>query len=119
MRVEEARLSYSSDVIAVDAVIGVLGLVFIVVAALLLGGFSFFTPWLIACPLMMFVAGLLRSRSEGAVWLKCLVICFAPLVFCALFAKPLSSIGIAAPLLVVPCASGVWLRRRRFLVSPG
>lgn len=120
MRVEETELSYSFDVILVDALIGMLALASIVVTALLLGGFSFFAPWLIACPLMMLVAGLLRSRSEGAIWLKCLVICLAPLVSSALFAKPLDiAIGIAAPLLILPCASGVWLRRRRLSVNPG
>jgi hypothetical protein len=114
MRIEQTELSYSLDIIMVDALIGILALACIVFTALLLGGFSFFAPWLIACPLMMLVAGLLRSRSDGVIWLKCFVICLAPLIFSTLFAKPRSlAIGIAVPLLIQPCAGGVWLRRRK------
>jgi hypothetical protein len=112
MRVEETAVSYSSDIILVDALIGILALPLIAVAALLLGGFSFFTPWLIVSPFMMLVAGLLRSRSEGVIWLKCLVICAAPLVFSVFISKSFVVIGITAPLLLLPCAGGVWLRRR-------
>jgi hypothetical protein len=70
IRVEETELNYSLDVILIDALIGMLALASIAGIALLLGGFSFFTPWPIAYPLMMFTAGLLRSRSEGSIWLK-------------------------------------------------
>ena len=114
MRIEQTELSYSLDIIMVDALIGILALACIVFTALLLGGFSFFAPWLIACPITMLVAGLLRSRSDGVIWLKCLVICLAPLIFSALFAKPRNlAIGIVTPLLILPCAGGLWLRRRR------
>jgi hypothetical protein len=68
---------------------------------------------------MMFVAGLLRSRSKGAIWLKCVVICLAPLGVSALTAKPLDAgIAIAAPLLILPCAGGLWFRRRGRPVNP-
>jgi hypothetical protein len=103
----------------VDALIGMLASASIAGIALLLGGFSFFTPWLIACPVMMFIAGLLRSRSKGAIWLKCVVICLAPLVVFALTAQPLDAgIAIAAPLLILPCAGGLWFRRRGGPVIP-
>jgi hypothetical protein len=113
MRVKETEASFSLDVVMLDALIGILALASIIVIALLLGGFSFFTPWLIICPPIIFVAGFVRSRSEGSIWLKCLFICLVPLAFTALLAKPSGeAIGIAAPLLTLPCASGIWLRRR-------
>jgi hypothetical protein len=116
---EETELNYSLDVILIDALIGMLALALIAGIALFLGGFSFFTPWLIACPVIMFIAGLLRSRSKGAIWLKCVVICLAPLVVSALTAKPLDAgIAIAAALLILPCIGGLWFRRRGSPVNP-
>jgi len=79
MQVEEAELSYSLEVILVDFLTGVVAIATVVPTALLVRGFSFFTPWLIAGPLVMLTAGLLRSRSEGIIWIKCVVICVAPL----------------------------------------
>jgi hypothetical protein len=49
----------------VDGLFGMLALACIVFAALLLGGFSFFTPWLIACPITTLVAGLLRYKQKA------------------------------------------------------
>lgn len=111
-------MNYSLDVILIDASIGMLALALIAGIALLLGGFSFFTSWLIACPLMMLMAGLLRSRSQGAIWLKCVVICLVPLAFSVLLGRPLdAAIEVAALLLILPCAGRLWFRRR-YSVTP-
>jgi len=117
MRVEETEAGYSLDEFLPDVMVGALAVVFIVVTALLLGGFSFFAPWLIVSPLAMLMAGLLRARSVGNIWLKCLAICLVAITLAALFVRPLAGIGIVAPLLIMPCATGIWLRRRERSVS--
>lgn len=113
-------INYSSDELFLDALTGVpaMGLVFIM--ALFLGGFSFFTPWLIVTPPILFIAGLFRARSEGNPLLKGLVMSLPSLIIVALLGSPrITMLGIGAPLLFLPCALGVWVRRRTHRLSPG
>ena len=49
--------NYPLDVILSDLLIGVPAMSLIIVAAISLGGFSFFTPWMIVTPPILFIAG--------------------------------------------------------------
>ena len=112
-------ISYSSDDALFDGLTGVPAVCLIFVTALFLGGFSFFTPWLIVTPPILLVAGLVRARSEGNPLLKGLVISLPSLILVALLGRPLASmVGVSAFLLIPPCAIGIWIRRRRRQLSP-
>lgn len=112
-------ISYSADEALLDSLTGVPAVGLILVTALLLGGFSFFTPWLIVTPLTLLFAGLIRARSDGNPLLKALVISLPSLILVMLLGRPIASmLGISALLLLPPCAIGIWIRRRRYQVSP-
>jgi hypothetical protein len=107
-------INYSSDDALFDALTGVPAVGLIFVTALFLGGFSFFTPWMIVTPPILLIAGLVRARSEGNALLKGLMISLPSLILVALLGRPLATmLGISALLLIPPCAIGVWIRRRR------
>jgi hypothetical protein len=103
---------YLNDVLMADALIGVLASGCVIVVALPLGGFSFFEPWMIATPVMFLTAGVVRARSEGNIWLKSAVISLGSLVFAAIFGN-VPTLCIAMPFLILPCACGIWIRRKR------
>ena len=96
-----------------DALIGVLASGCVIVLALLLGGFSFFEPWMVFGPVVLFCAGFFRARSEGNIWLKSVAISLASLLLAAFFGNAII-VGIALPFLIPPCACGIWIRRRSY-----
>jgi len=108
-------INYSSDEMLVDALTGIPAVGLIIVTALTLGGFSFFTPWMIVTPPILLAAGLARARSNGSnPLLKGLVISLPSLVIVALLGSPrVTMLGVSAFFLIPPCALGVWIRRRR------
>jgi len=112
-------INYSSDELLFDALTGVpaVGLIFVI--ALFLGGFSFFTPWMIVTPPILLIAGLLRARSDGNPLLKGLVMSFPSLIIVALLGHPVvRMLGLSALFLIPPCALGVWIRRHTHQLSP-
>jgi hypothetical protein len=111
--------NYSSDELLFDALTGVPAVGLISVMALSLGGFSFFTPWMIVTPPILFIAGLVRARSEGNPLLKGLMMSLPSLIIVALVGSPrVTMLGLSAPFLILPCAIGVWIRRRTHQLSP-
>ena len=112
-------ISYSADDALFDSLTGVPAVGLIFLTALLLGGFNFLTPWLIVTPPILLIAGLVRARSEGNPLLKGLVISLPSLIVVALLGRPLATmLGVGALLLIPPCAIGIWIRRRRYQLSP-
>jgi hypothetical protein len=112
-------ISYSSDEVLSDALAGVPAVGLILVTALFLGGFSFFTPWMIVTPPIFFAAGLVRARSESNPLLKGLVISLPLLGVAALLGNPrVAMVGFSAIFSIPPCAIGVWIRRRKHWLSP-
>jgi hypothetical protein len=104
-------MNYSPDVVLIDALTGLPAMGLIILTALFLGGFSFFAPWMIVSPLIMFIAGLVRARSDGNAWLKGFVISLPLLAIIVLLGNVVAV--FFAPFLILPSASGVWIRRRR------
>ena len=74
---------YSLGELLCDAAVGVIALVAIIALSLILGGFSFFEPWLIVGLPVMFAAGVLRGNSRGNIWVKVLFLNVGNLVFVA------------------------------------
>ena len=112
-------MSYPSDEVLIDTLIGLPAVGVICVTALLLGGFSFFAPWIIVTPPILLIAGLVRARSEGNPLLKGLVISLPSLIVVALLGSPrITMLGVSIFFLIPPCAMGVWIRRRRHQLSP-
>jgi hypothetical protein len=105
-------MNYPSHVLLIDALTSVPAMVLIIVAALFLGGFSFFAPWMVVTPPILLLAGLVRARTEGNTLLKGVVISLPSLIAGVVFGN-YAMVGVSAPFLVLPCASGVWIRRRR------
>jgi len=99
-----------------DLLTGFAALALVFVVALRLGGFSFFLPWLIVIPPVLFLAGFLRGSSVGSAWAKAMTISF-PLLLIAVSvqgATPLlAATGkiIALLITVIPTVGGVLLRR--------
>ena len=112
MQANTTAADYLSDVAIADALVGELASGCVIVIALLLGGFSFFQPWMISAPAVLLTTGLLRARSEGNIWLKSVVISLASLLFATFFGN-IPMVGSAMPFLILPCACGIWIRRRR------
>jgi len=113
----EQVINYPSDEVLIDAVTGVSAFGLIFVLALFLGGFSFFSPWMIVTPPILFIAGLVRARSKANVLLKGLVISLPSLVIAALLGN-YSGVGVSAPFVILPCLLGIWIRRRRRQLGP-
>ena len=106
-----------------DVAAGAITLIAIIPAALLLGGFSFFAPWLIVTPLLMFAVGMLRGNSAGNIWLKGVSINVSYLL---LLGKMLSGRSASATVLgcllgaliaVLPAIAGISFRRHCLLRS--
>jgi hypothetical protein len=112
-------INYSSDEALIDALTGVPAVGLIFATALFLGGFSFFTPWMIVTPPILLIAGLVRARGEGNPLLKGMMISLPSLIIVALLGSPrVAMLGLSALFLIPPCAIGVWIRRRRHQLSP-
>ena len=82
-------------------------------SALALGGFMFFTPWLIVAPPIMFAVGALRGSGEGKVWIKSLSITSGTLLlFIGLSHTNALTVTDGFLISVIPVAGGIWFRRR-------
>lgn len=69
-RIRAMTESDVSRVTSIDLGCSLAVAVIVVVVCLRLGGFSFFAPWLIALPIVMFVAGLIRGGTPGRIIVK-------------------------------------------------
>ena len=96
-----------------DAAVGAVAMIAIVGFALTLGGFMFFTPWLIVAPPIMFAAGALRGSGARNIWIKSLSITSGALLLFVGFSdtNPLT-VATAFFVAVIPTAGGIWFRRR-------
>jgi hypothetical protein len=104
---------FSLGEFALDAAVGAVAMIAIAGFALALGGFMFFTPWLIVAPLIMFAAGALRGSGEGKVWIKSLSITSgALLLFIGFSHTNALTVTDGFLIAVVPTAGGIWFRRR-------
>ncbi len=107
-----AKESYFLGVCLVDISVGALALIAIISLALLMGGFSFFTPWLIATPILMFAAGVVRGSSPGNIYVKGFWMSIASSLFLAICCDVYTFfLGILA--VALPAIGGIALRRYR------
>ena len=90
------KRSYGVGTLVADFGLGFAALVIVGFTALLLGGFSFLTPWLLVTPPLFFATGFLRGTSDGIVWGKAI----------ALSAPSLLLLGVASS----PSAFWRWFR---------
>lgn len=83
-----------------------------VIVCLRLGGFSFFAPWLIIIPVMMFATGLIRGGSPGRIIVRgaALSTFLLMLLLLAAVRSPLSFL-VGIPVIVVPAVAGIATRR--------
>jgi hypothetical protein len=98
---------YGFGTFAADFGVGFAALVVVVYSAMLLGGFSFLTPWLLVTPPLFLVVGFLRGASRGTVWGKGISMSAASLL---LFAAGILPVWLLA---LISSAAGLALRRYR------
>ncbi|MGB9030505.1 MAG: hypothetical protein WCC27_10330 [Acidobacteriaceae bacterium] len=96
-----------------DIGLGFAAVFLIVGSALALGGFSFIQPWLIMIPIVMFAAGVLRSRSPGNVPAKILSIRLFMLLLVFVIGRDPTTIVLGVLITLVPAAAGISTRRFR------
>ena len=108
----------TAPAIVTDLAWGFAGTVTVVAVCLLLGGFSFFAPWLILVPAVMFAAGLIRGRSAGRIAAKGIALS-AFLLMLLILATLHSALSLLAgiPIIVAPAIAGVAARRWRIKVK--
>lgn len=118
-RATTEREPYFFGAFLLDVAAGIVASIAVIPTAVYLGGFSFFTPWLIVTPLLLFSAGVLRGGSTGSVWLKAISISTG----CLLLLVPLHhgttalTLVLGALITVLPALSGISFRRYRLLRS--
>jgi hypothetical protein len=101
-----------------DIATGVVSAIAIVVAALALGGFSFFAPWIIVTPVAMFIAGFLRGLSFGNVSAKAVAMNLPVLLPMLISLRGTTLLNTSATILatvsatVLCSAAGIQFRRR-------
>ena len=115
---ESFREGYSLGEFLSDAAVGAGALIAIIILALVLGGFSFFTPWLIVSPPLLFAAGMMRGSDRGNIWIKGLSISVASLLLLGFCANALT-FALGMVIAVLPAVGGVWFRRLRLARSEG
>ncbi len=108
-----ALRSYPWEAALLDTVSGSLSVVSIIMIALLCGGWFLVAPWGFAAAITMFAVGFLRSRSQGAIWLKASMLCLPLLVYCLSGRSVRIAACAMAALTVFPCAAGLWAGRHR------
>jgi len=100
-----------------DIGMGVASVFAIIVAALALGGFSFFAPWIIVSPVAMFTAGFLRGPSFGNALPKAVAINLPILLLLLVSFRGTTVLNTAAAMLgvassaVLCTVAGIWFRR--------
>jgi hypothetical protein len=96
----------------------------IIVAALALGGFSFFAPWIIVSPVAMFTAGFLRGPTFGNALPKAVAMNLSILLLLLACFRSTTVLITAATILGIASASvlctvaGIYFRRRERDSSP-
>ncbi len=101
-----------------DVAAGAVSTIAIIVAALALGGFSFFAPWIIVTPVAMFMAGFLRGLSFGHVAAKAVAINLPVLLPVLTSLRGATLLDTSATILATVCATvlcsaaGIQFRRR-------
>ncbi len=111
---------YVWGTLILDVGIGMAALFPILIAALTLGGFSFFWPWLILTPLVMWMVGWWRGLSFGNLWIKAVALNAPALMFLFVAAQSgtkrpdfWGAALIVSAVTVFPTAGGIKIRRRR------
>src|SRR5271157_4175564 len=104
---------YSLGGFLFDAAVGAVAFIAIAASALALGGFSFFTPWLIVAPPIMFAAGMIRGSSQGNTLLKSLSITLGTLLLSICFTNTdVYTVALGMLIVIIPTALGILVRRR-------
>lgn len=104
---------YSFGGFVIDAAVGAAAMIAIAGLALALGGFMFFTPWLIVAPPVMFAAGTVRGSGPGKIWIKSMSITLGTLLLFTGCSHTNVLTAVEGFLIaVVPAAGGIWFRRR-------
>lgn len=110
----ETNTTYSWTPLVADAGLGLVAVVVIIPFSLFLGGFSFFLPWMIVIPVMLFAAGYMRGASSGSAWLKAIALSAATFLVSIALGRPKATIGILTlAFTILPAIAGTLLRRRR------
>jgi hypothetical protein len=104
--------------VLIDIATGVVSAVAILVAALALGGFSFFAPWMIVTPVAMFTAGFVRGRSFGTAFAKAIALNIPLLLLMLASLRSTTVLNTSATILTTALATvlcsmgGICVRRR-------
>ena len=88
-----------------DVATGAVSVIVIAMAALAIGGFSFFAPWLIVTPVAMFMAGFLRATSFGKIWPKAVAINLPILLLLLVSFRGTTVLNTAATILATESAA--------------
>ena len=95
----------------VDAVLGAVTVVLLVLLVPFFGGFNFFLPWLVAAAALFFLVGFIRGKGDGSIGLKTASLSLGPILFLSLASDVLTA--VAGTILILAFAS-TGLRVRRF-----
>jgi hypothetical protein len=106
----EPLTKYNWTTMVVDVAIGIVTFILVIPVALYLGGFSFFTPWVIALIPLFFLCGFLRGASPERIWAKACAISAG--ASCPWLVKGWLSALLFVALTFGPIAAGVFARRR-------
>ena len=116
--IERERYPWAS--LFADLLAGFAAVIVIVVGSLALGGFSFWLPWLVLSPVVLFLTGFVRASSFGNSWAKALVIDIPVFMLMVASLRATTPLGSAATILiailiaVLLTAGGVAFRRRSY-----
>src|SRR5262245_45283669 len=104
---------YSLPGFLADAGVGLAAWLLVVPLAFVLGGFSFFLPWLIVSAALLFAAGLLRASTVGNVWLKGIALNTLPVSWAIWSHSGLLAFVIGTAVPVLASVAGIAVRRSR------
>jgi hypothetical protein len=104
--------------IALDLCTGIVATILVVVVALTLGGFSFFTPWLIVTPIATFLAGLVRGKNQGQILLRAIAIGAFLLLLLLVCGHGPITLSAGTLIIVAPAVGGIATRRWRIKSRP-
>ena len=101
-----------SHATGIDVAWGLAVAILVVFVCLLLGGFSFFAPWLIVTPAVMFSAGLIRGGTPGRIIVKGVALGALLLMLLVLGAlrSPVTLL-LGIPVILAPSVAGIATRR--------
>lgn len=101
-----------------DVGIAALTCILIIFLAMVLGGFNFFTPWLIVIPPIMFVAGVIRGISPGNIWIKVISLNVVSILILA-YSADAGAFVLGLLVLILPTTVGIAVRRYHSAVHAG